>query len=289
MANHIITYCETCKSPVQHAHNPKKYCSMPCYRAAQRAGKYKPGPRADTHRQPCRNCGALVIGVMGVTRDGSRTEHKYCDRKCYDEYRANAIKAREGKRCQHCDVVIPGKKTQSKGRLYCSMSCRKLGMRPGAQFCVRCGCHYSPVEFSRGCITNPGNRRTCSAECHIAWIREDPERKRKISEAFKGAKHPNWQGGTHHSKGRGAGWPKIAEKVRKRAGYKCEHCGIDQESHGRALEVNHKTPFHQFGGTTELANRLGNLEALCKKCHTTADWKWRKSNPVQLSLMPSRW
>jgi hypothetical protein len=49
------------------------------------------------------------------------------------------------------------------------------------------------------------------------------------------------------------------------------------------LNVNHKTPFHQHTKKAA-ANRASNLEALCKPCHTKADWKWRKENPIQTTL-----
>jgi hypothetical protein len=55
------------------------------------------------------------------------------------------------------------------------------------------------------------------------------------------------------------------------------------ERFSMGLNVNHKTPFHQHTNKTT-ANRLSNLEALCKSCHTKEDWKWRKTHPIQLGM-----
>ncbi|NID14378.1 HNH endonuclease [Luteibacter yeojuensis] len=75
--------------------------------------------------------------------------------------------------------------------------------------------------------------------------------------------------------------------ARNRAGRCCEHCHMSEAEHQEKfkmrLNVNHKEPFHQHANKS-LANRLSNLEALCKSCHTRADWKWRKEHPMQAVL-----
>src|SRR5690606_19633572 len=98
---------------------------------------------------------------------------------------------------------------------------------------------------------------------------------------------PNWQGGSHRLGYRGAGWPAIRRKVRERAGFRCESCGLTEadhiDRHGQRLHVNHKVPYHQHNKGNP--NRPGNLEALCVSCHMKADWEWRRKNPVQMTLI----
>ena len=128
-------------------------------------------------------------------------------------------------------------------------------------------CRRNPLALARG-----GSQRT------------DEARKEKISKAFTGPNHPNWQGGSHKIDKRGAGWQRLRKQVTKRDSYKCCHCGIDRdqqfERYGRDFSINHIIPFHQSGNTIK-ANKLSNLETLCDSCHTKADWKYRKENPMQ--------
>jgi len=125
------------------------------------------------------------------------------------------------------------------------------------------------------------SRKTCSSECVSYLMKTDEERKLKT--AHHKENHPNWKGGSSRSGGRGAGWLKIAEKCRDLHGRVCKICGKTEEENGRKLDVNHIIPFHQHKNKTQ-ANKQSNLEALCKACHTAADWKWRKENPTQYLL-----
>jgi 5-methylcytosine-specific restriction endonuclease McrA len=117
--------------------------------------------------------------------------------------------------------------------------------------------------------------------------KSDKARKEKISIAFRASNHPNWQGGSHYGKTRGPGWTRIAERCRELHNRTCKHCGMtEKESKAKGwwrLQVNHIIPFHQWRNK-EAANKQSNLEALCKSCHTKADWKWRKENAVQMTL-----
>jgi hypothetical protein len=100
-------------------------------------------------------------------------------------------------------------------------------------------------------------------------------RKAKISAALIGKNHPNWLGGRtffRRSSYRGPGWKSLAEKVRKRQGYCCKRCGISQFEKGQALDVNHIEPWFNFTETRK-ANRLSNLEALCRSCHQIIEQK----------------
>jgi len=168
------------------------------------------------------------------------------------------------------------------------MKCRSLlAAKKALTTCKVCGACFTAIKWTKRKtgfgLTRDKNRKTCSSECHHMFYRIDEERKRKISESERGEKHHNWQGGGKRRGYRGAGWNEIAEKVRRRAGYKCEHCGKTQEECGRRLDVNHIEPFHQSRNKTH-ANRLSNLEALCKSCHMKTEWKWRRQNNIQYAI-----
>ena len=155
--------------------------------------------------------------------------------------------------------------------------------------CVNCNTLFTAIKWfpNRGRFASVNGIKTCSNACRDEWRSNDEERKRKISAAFTGDKHPNWQGGSHRIGYRGAGWSAIRRKVRKRAGYVCESCGMTEakhiEKHRQTLHVNHKVPYHQHASGNP--NRLSNLEALCVSCHMKADWEWRKQNAVQMTLI----
>jgi hypothetical protein len=106
----------------------------------------------------------------------------------------------------------------------------------------------------------------------MAWISENEERKQKISIAFTGEKHPNWQGGVSRGYGsyRGENWKTQRLKALKRDGFKCLECGMNNDEHmekyGNGLHVNHIHPFHNFTDYRK-ANVLSNLETLCVSHH----------------------
>ena len=234
----------------------------------------------------CFRCGNEVNRALSKKRNGEKSERIFCSRSCYDEQRINDRKS-TAKSCKNCGKVldVPG---VCKSRKYCSMECRSLFAAKNAVItCVVCGAYFTAIKWNKRKtgfgLTRDKTRKTCSSECHHMFYRIDEERKRKISQSERGSKHHNWQGGGKRRGYRGVDWNSIAEKVRRRAGYKCEHCGKTQEECGRKLDVNHIEPFHQSKNKTN-ANRLSNLEALCKSCHMKTEWKWRRENNIQYAI-----
>ena len=67
----------------------------------------------------------------------------------------------------------------------------------------------------------------------------------------------------------GPGWNRLRETVRRRDGYRCQICGVE-EVPGRQHDVHHKVPFRSFNSIAE-ANRLENLITLCPACHRKAE------------------
>lgn len=255
------------------------YCEMVCYRAAQRAGHYRGiRPIAASRIHQCANCGASVQGVSAKKRrNGETCDNVFCDRECYAQFRAKAIALRI-RECDHCGKSYPKPAGNGKSRIrFCSAECRNAALKAKPRHCVCCGAWMTPIKLvkSRNAFMSNTKGKVCSQECHIQWIKDNPDRKAKISAAFAGENHPNWMGGRgvlDGKGGRGPGWNATARAIRKRDGYKCQHCGVTQSQHGRALEVHHIIPFHDFL-LWEEANRPSNLITLCKSCHTKADWE----------------
>jgi hypothetical protein len=120
--------------------------------------------------------------------------------------------------------------------------------------------------------------KTCSPGCASEWSSNNPERKRKISEAFRGHLHPNWQGGKallNNASNRGPNWSKQRAAAIKRDGA-CVDCGISNEDcivkYRRSLDVDHVVPFHNFSSYRK-ANSLSNLQCRCASCHRIAEAK----------------
>lgn len=293
MAQKSVASCTVCsKEFLPRAGKTGKYCSMACYREWQRGPDYVTG-RPPRYRGKCLNCKTDIYGgSASICRDGRRSEKMFCNRACYDRYRiAEREKyiASTKTNCRNCEAEL---KVSNKGqapRTYCNARCRAEAIKPDPQKCVNCKCMFSAIKWRKGGkgYVRATNSATCGAECHNLWIRNDPERKRKISLAFRGKKHPNWQGGPAEKNGRryrGPGWTRIRREIRKRDGYTCQDCGIHESDYNKSLDVHHKIPFNQFGGNSQKANNPKNLISLCNSCHQNAEWEWRRSNPVQLGL-----
>lgn len=78
-----------------------------------------------------------------------------------------------------------------------------------------------------------------------------------IARSVTGQLNPRYRGRDATS-GYGPGWGRRhKELIRERAGYRCEHCGIEPE---RTLDIHHKD--HSKTNHHPL-----NLEALCRACH----------------------
>ena len=232
----------------------------------------------------CEHCGGdFPAKRVGVT--------KFCSIAC----KTAGAKAKP-RNCTVCDALfspIRWQKTKNRfisdkanTRLYCSLSCRAVAYRVGREKqCIACSVWFTPVRLEKasGRYIAYEAPETCSIGCRLQAFPVSEARRKAQSERFSREGHPNWQGGSHRRGFRGHGWSALAEKVRKRAGRCCERCGKTEADNERRLDVNHKTPFHQ-SRSKEKANRLSNLEALCRSCHQKTDWIWRRDNAVQYSL-----
>lgn len=245
-----------------------RYCGLPCYRVAQKRGDYR-GRRG--RRVPCATCGKPHRPTGARKRDGAPADRHFCSRACY----LAAHAARHDWTCKGCGKREPRTGWAARNRKYCSQECRIAHRRPAPKTCRVCGVLFTPIQIRRtGHVVFKGDRTCCSEECFVRWAQEDEERKKKIGDAFTGDRHPNWMGGrdaVNDRAHRGRGWTQIAEKIRKRDGYRCRRCGITQEEYGQKLHVHHVVPFSNFATARE-ANRPDNLTTLCRPCHTRAEW-----------------
>lgn len=266
-----------------------KFCGLSCYRIAQRSGLYKRGPEESTHRAPCANCGKEVVGIPGKNRKGERGS-VYCDRTCYDERRTKLRESRK-KQCSHCGKTFIPETSASK---FCGQSCWKARKKAEPKRCLSCETLFTPVRRNAktGKMISHNAGKTCSAKCHNDWIRNNHERKRKISEAFSGDKHPGWQGGKsliNSASSRGPNWKEQRSKAIKRDGA-CVDCGLTEaqsiEKYGKSLDVDHVVPYHNFSSYKK-ANELSNIECRCKSCHRKAESKRRMVQMV-LPIQDSR-
>lgn len=282
MCKSILLDCLVCgKQFKTYKSKPKKFCSPDCYRNPQ-AKDFVKKPKEKDKKGDCTYCGKAIY-------DQRSGESMFCDRICYDNHRIENWKSRSFC-CANCGLIVagPSVSTGSQARKYCSDKCRLEHKRPDPKNCKVCGCLFSAIKryknkdgsFKYFAISS---NTCCSDACRRQFYRTDADRKEKIGSKFRKELHPNWQGGGADRGYRGHEWNKIAEKCRELHGRKCAHCGITEQEHGRKLEVNHILPFHQWANKKK-ANAQSNLEALCKRCHTKADRKWSKENPVQFSL-----
>lgn len=273
MTKAMIRTCRECGKEYS-SRKDGGYCCMGCYRAAQRAGKYI-GVRGYKPERihECSHCGKRVIGTPRKDRSGNQCEKIFCSRECYDKFRVNVAKKRT-RECDHCgkEYIKPDSKSNCRIR-FCSAKCRVLGLKADPIRCVCCGALVSSIKYvkSTGKFISSKYGKVCSRECMIRWIKTNPIRKLKISLAFRGEKHPNWQGGPLVIQHQSA-WERLASSIRDRDGHKCKKCGKHESKNGgKALEVHHIVPRRECL-SMEIANHPDNLVSLCTSCHMLVEW-----------------
>lgn len=283
MAGSILCHCGATFAPVKGRAN--KFCSIECYRVNQRSGAYKRGHGPEFPRAPCANCGNVVARTPSRRRNGAVADRVYCNRACYDEHRSKLREERK-RSCDHCGKSFVPKKEATR---FCSGVCQLAERKAKAKRCLSCKCLFTPVKYvpARGSFISYNAGKLCSSACHIQWIKSNPERKRKIGDAFRGEKHPNWQGGKtllNNVSARGPNWQRQRSAALKRDGFKCVDCGITQDEcrskYGKGLDVDHIIPFHNFSNYRK-ANSVGNLQSRCPSCHRIEE---AKRSMVQMVL-----
>lgn len=223
----------------------------------------------------CANCRKSFRNEIKKNRDGTIRNKIFCSRICYDESRTKIILSRK-KDCIGCGKSFL---FVSDDKKYCTNECWRISQTPEPRKCLNCNTLFSPIKFARGVIYRPITQRTCSTKCLKEWPTNNEDRKEKISNAFSGENHPNWQGGKsliNRVSARGPGWARQRKAALKKDKYMCVDCGItDEESkvkYGSSLDVDHVIPFHNFSDYKK-ANQVINLECRCKSCHKKEEAK----------------
>ena len=195
--------------------------------------------------KPCATCGKVY---KAQDKNPSR---RYCSLKCFHD----SIKIAIQHTCQQCgNLFTPN--TLARSQKYCSYDCVHLARRKRIQkICRYCGEHFECHAYREETNLH------CSKQCFIA--------------DNVGPNHPAWKGGSINSYG--PNWNQQRKKVRKRDGYRCQHCGISQKKLNRSLDIHHIRPFKEFGyipgqnNNYKKANELTNLISLCQPCHRRAE------------------
>jgi 5-methylcytosine-specific restriction endonuclease McrA len=149
---------------------------------------------------------------------------------------------------------------QIKQRRFCSRRCWGLwhrGENNKQTNRVRLTCDHCGIEFEK-IPSHVGKYNYCSKDCSSV----------AHGDKLRGAKHPNYQGGS--LKSRGEEWGATRALVIARQNYKCANCGMSNDEHiqkyYRGLHVHHRELFRL---TAE--NSLETLVALCVSCHSKED------------------
>lgn len=173
--------CPICgKTFTLNAKHPDTIC---CSRKCGARNRFK---HASKDNLTCECCGK----IFQKSHNPNRPITRFCSRKCYDAYRTESRGL-----CLQCGGRLPP--SRSSKTKFCSQDCRNLYLRAKPRPCINCGVEFTPVKYHKSQNRYSSNNagKTCSAKCENEWIRNNPERKRKISIAFTGSKHPLWQGG----------------------------------------------------------------------------------------------
>ena len=167
------------------------------------------------------------------------------------------IKKGENLNCDFCGLDIYKRKSAIRPHNYCSKKCCGEGIRKRVFIiCKSCGREhqrpYSQVKW-RG-------SGFCSRKCKGEWM----------SEAQKGEKNPQWQGGVssiNHRLRASKKWKIWRAEVFKRDDYTCCDCG-GRSAKGRhiILHPHHKLLFSEYPNSRFL---IANGKTLCIDCHKT--------------------
>jgi len=141
--------------------------------------------------------------------------------------------------------------------------------------CPNCGKELT-YKSNSGLKSAIRNNTVCIS-CSQKGKTPSEETRRKMSEAKKGEKHPNYgktpseetrrkmsiaQGGSGELNRKWPGMIAWARRVKERDDYICQHCHLDGLP--EEMEAHHIVPRAKF---PQYAYDLGNGQTLCRECH----------------------
>lgn len=240
-------YCEKVFFAYNKGKATKKYCNSKCAGAAKKNGKeYK-----------CASCEKKVYRT-----DSNIKKEIFCSKECAYKNRTGIKKPKNllPFECPICEETIYLLPFQIKNRKVCSTTCRDKLRSINGTVIVECSCCDKKIEKKQFRINRNKEFVFCSDDCMKKHFRE--------TDFMKGENHPNYIG--LRKKYYGPNWENQRRKALKRDGFQCVECKMSQEEHKEKyksdLTVHHKVPFLLHETYLE-ANKLSNLECLCKKCH----------------------
>jgi len=275
--------CPICgKEFIDYAENPhKRYCCHGCYRKALARGDYDHiFEKKRKNKFLCSYCGKSILKEKRKKRNGDIADHVFCNLECYRNFHKHQYIDCICKYCgKHFDKRWGKTRTTNE---FCSNDCmRKYRVQNKLQYCVICGQAFFPFSYEKtiDSIIVDTTIVTCSDKCKAEFHKRNEEvRRDRISAAFTGNKHPNWQGGRNRY--RGENWTRQRRLARIRDKCSCQRCGMSKKEikrkFGSLPEVHHIKPYREFDNNWELANRLENLVCLCSSCHQLTEWEYRR-------------
>jgi len=276
--------CPVCgKEFVDYAENPyKKYCCHGCYHKALSRGEY--AHVFEKNRKNvfiCSYCGKEVRKGKRKKRNGETADNIFCNLECYLKFHAHKYKDCV---CKYCGKHFDERNVTDRAtNEFCSNDCmRKYRAQNKIQYCIICGQAFFPFTFEKSKNTTILDTTivTCSDKCKEELHQRNEELRRdRISAAFTGRKHPNWQGGRNRY--RGENWAMQRRLARIRDNFSCQRCGLNKKQikkkYGGFPDVHHIKPYYEFNNDWETANKLENLVCLCPSCHQLTGWEYRRS------------
>ena len=139
------------------------------------------------------------------------------------------------------------------------LSCDEKASKQNKRDCYLCHCDCDKEKVIRGLHLRNGSIKSCGCLSR----EKSRETCRKLNKRQIGENHPACYSGLYCKE--------LHEKVRRKAGYKCQQCGKTQEENGQKLSVHHLDGNH-YNDNSE------NTEALCKTCHRVLENKLRKKS-----------
>lgn len=219
----------------------------------------------------CLWCGKELSLMQSELKEGRKsTKKNFCNHWCSAQWR-NKDK-REKLECASCGKSFIAQKSAI-GRKYCSNACYLKEHATKLKTCLTCGKEFKSYQSnqkycSTQCVPrkgklNPnfGNRYSGKWACPVSV-------RNKLSENRKGDKNPNWVDGKK------AGKYKFQTYLYNWMTEKHKHCSICKST--ESLCVHHCLPRRKFKEPIQ-SNFYQNLIVVCRKCHPTLDYRFRKA------------
>lgn len=242
--------------PSSYPDKPKVHCSKKCFHAASWITKDCPmcGKSFTRRRSDPTDCCSKTCGRRLLNLDKHITFN--CD-QCGKELTKKMSDYRPDAPNHFCSLRCFG--DWQKVNIPAHITARRVD--PVERACKECG---KTFKIAPAQLTYKGYGSFCSHVCKGRWY---GARTPHPPPPRPGALNHNWKGGQRF-RNYGPSWRSQRRAARKRDGYTCQCCGINEIDMGVELSVHHLQPFREFGlARHEEANQLGNLVSLCSVCH----------------------